>query len=63
MIQPVLSGPGAKQEDKIERLKEVSLFERHQDGLGEPRHVPEKRGEMPAADHEQSDRCVCDHGC
>src|SRR5713101_2135605 len=26
-LEPVLSGPGAKQEDKIERLKEVSLFE------------------------------------
>jgi hypothetical protein len=26
-LEPVSSGPGAKQEDKIERLKEVSLFE------------------------------------
>ena len=26
-LEPVLSGPGAKQEDKIERLKEVALFE------------------------------------
>jgi len=26
-LEPVLSGPGAKQEDKIERLKEVPLFE------------------------------------
>ncbi len=26
-LEPVLSGPGAKQEDKIERLKEISLFE------------------------------------
>jgi hypothetical protein len=26
-LESVLSGPGAKQEDKIERLKEVSLFE------------------------------------
>jgi CRP-like cAMP-binding protein len=26
-LEAVLSGPGAKQEDKIERLKEVSLFE------------------------------------
>lgn len=26
-LEPVASGPGAKQEDKIERLKEVSLFE------------------------------------
>jgi CRP-like cAMP-binding protein len=26
-LEPVVSGPGAKQEDKIERLKEVSLFE------------------------------------
>jgi CRP-like cAMP-binding protein len=26
-LEPVLSGPGAKQEDKVERLKEVSLFE------------------------------------
>lgn len=26
-LEPVVSGPGAKQDDKIERLKEVSLFE------------------------------------
>lgn len=26
-LEPVTSGPGAKQEDKIERLKEVPLFE------------------------------------
>ena len=26
-LEPVVSGPGAKQEDKIERLKEVPLFE------------------------------------
>jgi CRP-like cAMP-binding protein len=26
-LEPVVFGPGAKQEDKIERLKEVSLFE------------------------------------
>lgn len=26
-LEPVTFGPGAKQEDKIERLKEVSIFE------------------------------------
>ena len=26
-LEPVTSGPGARQEDKIERLKEVPIFE------------------------------------